>query len=164
MRSRTTVLQHAPNANTNSGGGGGRTKRVLDASGFEAIKNKKARIAVEIISKNKTIPHTNEAATLPTEVVTTGGAGNPTLNPPVSTNQTPKPPTQNEQNLTKHQSKVLNGIKHELDRLQSEPVNTKEPGRKLRSQEAARFKSELSAYFPEYDEVMGSEVREQRTF
>jgi hypothetical protein len=34
----------------------------------------------------------------------------------------------------------------------------------LRSQEATRFKSELSAYFPEYDEVIGNDPpTEQRT-
>ncbi|KAJ2973399.1 hypothetical protein NQ176_g6632 [Zarea fungicola] len=36
-----------------------------------------------------------------------------------------------------------------------------EPGRKLRSQEATRFKSDLSAYFPDYDEVIGNEPKEQ---
>ncbi|KAJ8104876.1 hypothetical protein ONZ43_g7649 [Nemania bipapillata] len=35
------------------------------------------------------------------------------------------------------------------------------PGRKLRSQEATRFKSELAAYFPEYDEVIGNDPKEQ---
>lgn len=66
--------------------------------------------------------------------------------------------------LTKHQEKVINGIKHELDRLQPTGVDTKEQrgGRKLRSQEASRFKSELSAYFPDYDEVIGNEPKEQR--
>ncbi|ROV88808.1 hypothetical protein VSDG_08976 [Cytospora chrysosperma] len=33
-------------------------------------------------------------------------------------------------------------------------------GRKLRSQEGVRFKSELSAYFPEYDEVIGNISKE----
>ncbi|KOS21647.1 hypothetical protein ESCO_005110 [Escovopsis weberi] len=63
--------------------------------------------------------------------------------------------------LTKHQAKVINGIRHELDRLQSKPIDTKEQGRKLRSQEATRFKSELSAYFPDYDEVIGNEPKEE---
>ncbi|KAK2072921.1 hypothetical protein P8C59_007245 [Phyllachora maydis] len=35
----------------------------------------------------------------------------------------------------------------------------KDQGRKLRSQEATRFKSELSAYFPEYDEVIGNDPK-----
>lgn len=70
--------------------------------------------------------------------------------------------------LTRHQEKVKNGIKHELDRLQPNATDaTQQPkeqgGRKLRSQEQTRFKSELSAYFPDYDEVIGNDAKEQRT-
>lgn len=65
--------------------------------------------------------------------------------------------------LTKHQEKVANGLKHELNSLRPNAPDTKEPGRKLRSQEATRFKSELSAYFPEYDEVIGNDPKETRT-
>ncbi|KAF3764487.1 hypothetical protein M406DRAFT_356570, partial [Cryphonectria parasitica EP155] len=36
----------------------------------------------------------------------------------------------------------------------------KAQGRKLRSQEGVRYKSELSAYFPEYDEVIGNIPKE----
>lgn len=65
---------------------------------------------------------------------------------------------------TKHREKVVNGIKHELDRLQpsSADMATNSQGRKLRSQEGVRYKSELSAYFPEYDEVIGNIPKEQR--
>lgn len=67
---------------------------------------------------------------------------------------------------TNHQSKVKNGIRHELDRLKPCAADTTsvnaQSGRKLRSQEATRFKSELSAYFPDYDEVIGNNPREQR--
>ncbi|KAI0409899.1 hypothetical protein F4802DRAFT_592782 [Xylaria palmicola] len=67
--------------------------------------------------------------------------------------------------LTRNQEKVINGIRHELDRLQPSAADTSSaagpPGRKLRSQEATRFKSELSAYFPEYDEVIGNDPKEQ---
>ncbi|KAL2133793.1 hypothetical protein VTI74DRAFT_1650 [Chaetomium olivicolor] len=72
---------------------------------------------------------------------------------PASTKQ-PKPAR------TKHQEKVANGLKHELSRLQPNLADTKDQGRKLRSQEATRFKSELSAYFPEYDEVIGNDPKE----
>lgn len=68
--------------------------------------------------------------------------------------------------LTKHQEKVVNGIKHELDRLQPSSADmaaSNNQGRKLRSQEGVRFKSELSAYFPEYDEVIGNIPKEHRT-
>ncbi|KAK0731480.1 something about silencing, SAS, complex subunit 4-domain-containing protein [Lasiosphaeris hirsuta] len=70
-------------------------------------------------------------------------------------------PQQQQSVLTRHKEKVVNGLKHELHRLQPGPVDTKEQGRKLRSQEATRFKSELSAYFPDYDEVIGNEPKEQ---
>ncbi|PKS09900.1 hypothetical protein jhhlp_004523 [Lomentospora prolificans] len=61
---------------------------------------------------------------------------------------------------TKHQEKVRNGIQHELDKLQPAPSDTKPEGRKLRSQETIRFKSELSTYFPEYDEVIGNDPKQ----
>jgi hypothetical protein len=66
--------------------------------------------------------------------------------------------------LTKHREKVINGIKHELDRLEPSDDDFRPQGRKLRSQEATRFKSELSAYFPEYDEVIGNEPKQERAF
>lgn len=67
--------------------------------------------------------------------------------------------------LTKHQAKVINGIRHELNRLQPNDADARDQpgGRKLRSQEATRFKSDLSAYFLDYDEVIGNEPKEQRT-
>ncbi|KAK4235524.1 something about silencing, SAS, complex subunit 4-domain-containing protein [Achaetomium macrosporum] len=61
---------------------------------------------------------------------------------------------------TEHQEKVANGLKHELSRLQPNAEDSTHQGRKLRSQEATRFKSELSAYFPEYDEVIGNDPKE----
>lgn len=42
-------------------------------------------------------------------------------------------------------------------------MSSNNQGRKLRSQEGVRYKSELSAYFPEYDEVIGNIPKEQRT-
>ncbi|KAK7962691.1 uncharacterized protein PG986_003516 [Apiospora aurea] len=68
--------------------------------------------------------------------------------------------------LTRHQEKLKNGIKHELDRLQPNATDVaqqpkEQGGRKLRSQEQTRFKSELSAYFPDYDEVIGNDPKEQ---
>ena len=70
---------------------------------------------------------------------------------------------------SKSKEKPVHGIKHELKSLQlttADAVDTppvpRDGGRKLRSQEATRFKSELSAYFPEYDEVIGNEPKEER--
>uniref|UniRef100_A0A0D2XQ49 Something about silencing protein 4 domain-containing protein n=1 Tax=Fusarium oxysporum (strain Fo5176) TaxID=660025 RepID=A0A0D2XQ49_FUSOF len=153
------------------GGGGGRNKRALDTHDrdFDAIKPKRTRLTVEIFAKgthglrdsdidnNKAPPPTRRPAATPTVASAT-----PIPPPPTTDSATSKP--KQEQTLTKHQSKVINGIKHELDRLQPQPsdTNTQEQGRKLRSQEATRFKSELSAYFPEYDEVIGNEPKEQR--
>ncbi|KJZ71588.1 hypothetical protein HIM_08982 [Hirsutella minnesotensis 3608] len=84
---------------------------------------------------------------------------------PVQSIETPiashAPPRVSEAAVTKHKAKVINGIKHELDRLQPQSDGPKDQGRKLRSQEATRFKSELSAYFPDYDEVIGNDPKEQ---
>ncbi|TEA11222.1 hypothetical protein C8034_v007966 [Colletotrichum sidae] len=82
---------------------------------------------------------------------------------PLSWTNSP-PSTDDAPQLTSHQEKVKNGIQHELDRLQPREADThtKEGGRKLRSQEASRYKSDLSAYFPEYDEVIGNDPKEQR--
>lgn len=91
----------------------------------------------------------------------------------VTQSATQKPATLPEltEKPTKHHDKVVNGIRHELDRLQpvgGDGLNTgellRQGKRKLRSQAATKFKSELSAYFPEYDEVIGNELKEKRKF
>jgi hypothetical protein len=51
---------------------------------------------------------------------------------------------------------------HELASLQPYSANLKAEKRKLRSQEDTRFKSKLSTYFPEYNEVIGNEPKEYR--
>ncbi|PNP58466.1 hypothetical protein THARTR1_01482 [Trichoderma harzianum] len=129
-----------PNSFHHGAAAGGRTKRALDVAEreFEAIRHKKTRIAVEILAKPQ----------LPLETVN--------VQPPIprraavasSASRQPVPP-----------AKVINGIRHELDRLQPRHDDTKEQGRKLRSQEATRFKSDLSAYFPDYDEVIGNDPK-----
>ncbi|KAI0190926.1 something about silencing, SAS, complex subunit 4-domain-containing protein [Xylaria flabelliformis] len=87
----------------------------------------------------------------------------PTITPTITPTTTTAPSKQH--GLTRNQEKVINGIRHELDRLQPSAADTSSatgpPGRKLRSQEATRFKSELAAYFPEYDEVIGNDPKEQ---
>lgn len=73
------------------------------------------------------------------------------------------PPQESHSNPSKHQSKVKSGILHELDRLEPSTAEAQPQGRKLRSQETSRFKSDLSAYFPEYDEIIGNkQPKEQR--
>ncbi|KAK3329698.1 something about silencing, SAS, complex subunit 4-domain-containing protein [Apodospora peruviana] len=82
--------------------------------------------------------------------------------PTTTAPKTAPPVTKQQSGLTEHQRKVANGLKHELNRLQPAVVpDIKEQGRKLRSQEATRFKSDLSAYFPDYDEVIGNDPKEQ---
>ncbi|KAI1807038.1 something about silencing, SAS, complex subunit 4-domain-containing protein [Daldinia bambusicola] len=87
------------------------------------------------------------------------------IRPAQQEQEIPKTATVIESGLKKHKEKAINGIKHELDRLQPSATDansaTERPGRKLRSQEATRFKSELSAYFPDYDEVIGNDPKEQ---
>ncbi|KAI9648845.1 hypothetical protein NHQ30_003486 [Ciborinia camelliae] len=65
----------------------------------------------------------------------------------------------------KYHRKISNGLKHEVDelqdRLQPNKVDIKDERRKLRSQEGTKFKSELSAYFPEYDEIIGNVPKEE---
>lgn len=46
--------------------------------------------------------------------------------------------------------------------MQPSEANTKDEKRKLRSQEGTRFRSELSLYFPEYDEIIGNDPKEDR--
>ena len=63
---------------------------------------------------------------------------------------------------TVSQSKVANGLQHELERLGAPPANLdgrdeKDGKRKLRSEGRAKFKSELGVYFPEYEVIMGNE-------
>ena len=170
-RSRPAVFQH--NSSGGPGrGGAGRTKRGLDASerDLDAIKPKRARIAVEILAKPP--PITNDTSRVPPSRPRSSGATVETLVRPPHILASPRanaPTTARRQQqhaapLTKHQEKVQKGIRHELDRLQPQAVDTKEqPGRKLRSQEATRFKSDLSAYFPDYDEVVGNDPKEHRT-
>ncbi|TQN67081.1 hypothetical protein CSHISOI_08353 [Colletotrichum shisoi] len=172
----------------------GRNKRQLDSPDnlvdFNQPKPKRPRTSIEILIRPAPSPVrpavTNANATSASNVTSTPQHASATTtprplaplpkHPPKSApqhaatvhppNPTPVPANDDAAQLTKHQEKVINGIKHELDRLQPRDADThtKEGGRKLRSQEATRFKSELAAYFPEYDEVIGNEPKEQQLF
>ncbi|KAM3435674.1 hypothetical protein NHJ13734_005429 [Beauveria thailandica] len=145
-----------------------RTKRAIEATGhdFATVNNntKKTRIAVEIVARPSAAPPPPQKVQppLPTPPQQPVAVAAAPAAAPVALSTTP--PEAN-LNVTRHKAKVINGIKHELDRLQPDMAGTKdpgrEPGRKLRSQEATRFKSDLSAYFPDYDEVIGNEPKEQ---
>ncbi|KAI1413277.1 something about silencing, SAS, complex subunit 4-domain-containing protein [Hypoxylon sp. FL1857] len=149
-----------------------RMKRPLDpiANNCDPSKTKRTRITVEILARP--IPPTSPPKSItvkpqqppPTNehIVASSTHKSP---PPASQQQASKTATAVEPTLKKHKEKAINGIKHELDRLQPSAADTssatERPGRKLRSQEATRFKSELSAYFPDYDEVIGNDPKEQ---
>ncbi|KYK57595.1 hypothetical protein DCS_04606 [Drechmeria coniospora] len=158
----------------------GLQKRAIESVDVEidAFKAKRTRIAVEILPKahpddgvrfkvppslrqqqqqrQQLQPHQHQHQQLPQQQRTN------TIRP--SSRRQPIPTTtltEADTNLTKHQTKVIKGIKHELDQLQPQTVEIKYHDRKLRSREATRFKSELSAYFPDYDEVIGNDPKEQ---
>ncbi|KAI2775869.1 something about silencing, SAS, complex subunit 4-domain-containing protein [Daldinia loculata] len=155
-----------------------RMKRPLDsiANNYDPPKTKRARITVEILARP--IPPTNPHRSITVNTVNTVKP-QPQLQTETHTNEFPVASTQIlpaqrettktatvvEPGLKRHKEKAINGIKHELDRLQPSATDTnsatERPGRKLRSQEATRFKSELSAYFPDYDEVIGNDPKEQ---
>lgn len=148
----------------------GRKKRPRDSldDEKELINTKRTKIAIEIepYPKPKRQPKTRSViiqadrrndALLGRYAVPTPAAVK-TATTQTSTETTPPKPVN-------HHQKAVNGIKHELDRLQDRlapPKPDKDEKRKLRSQEGTRFKSELSLYFPEYDEVIGNDPKEDR--
>jgi hypothetical protein len=140
----------------------GRRKRARAESEDEVdtIKNKKAKITVQfrrrpqIQAKTRSLVIKDNAKS---DVVVTPAS--PTPEVLLDTAPQPNPPTSKKVPPI-HQQKVANGIKHELDRLQPNAADLKDEKRKLRSQEGTRFKSELSAYFPEYDEVIGNDPKD----
>ncbi|XXH05684.1 hypothetical protein Hte_012119 [Hypoxylon texense] len=162
-----------------------RMKRPLDpiaiANNYDPPKPKRARITVEIVSrpvppssppksitvKSQSHPHHQPKSQPPTNDSTVAPAAQKPPHPPIpqQPSKTATAAVSSEPPLKKHKEKAINGIKHELDRLQPSAADTssatERPGRKLRSQEATRFKSELSAYFPDYDEVIGNDPKEQ---
>lgn len=158
-----------------------RMKRPLDpiANSCDPHKAKKTRITVEILARpipsSTSPPKTLAARTQPQQQPpnptpiaqpTTTAVATAQKSPlPSDLQSDSKTATTTEPPLKKHKAKAINGIKHELDRLQPSAADassaSERPGRKLRSQEATRFKSELSAYFPDYDEVIGNDPKEQ---
>lgn len=170
MRSRPTANFNHAAAGGGGGGGVGEVtkgnrgvKRELDDA-HELERPKKTRIgAIEILARDRSVGTGNgrmkrKAATTDANAAAHDKQTPQTQKAAAATNGS------TDQNLTKHQVKVINGIKHELDRLQPQQDDvsaSKEGGRKLRSQEASRYKSELAAYFPEYDEVIGNEEKEE---
>jgi len=134
-----------------------RRKRPRDAADHDqdAISAKKARVTIEIESRPQ--------AQLKKRSLVIAPDAKPDI---VLQRSAPTKPTTNAAAKarvpTKYAEKVANGFKHELDRLQPSKTISKDEKRTLRSQEGTRFKSELSAYFPDYDVVIGNEPEETR--
>lgn len=161
---RPKIIAISPNANLNG------TKRRYDQSDLEIdhLITKKPRfttnISVEIPAPRldarlKPAAPTKTTGPIPHHPPNPSRAATSTTAAKLTSATSPKPAR------TKHQEKVANGLKHELNRLQPslpQGADIKTQGRKLRSQEQSRFKSELSTYFPEYDEVIGNEPKEER--
>lgn len=156
----------------------GRKKRPRDSTDQEeqTIKAKRSKIAVEIIPLPRVQPKTRSfvKATTPnaqSDVPPQRSSSSTQLPPKKSTTTAapraaaqPEPAPELHSKHINHQEKVANGIKHEIERLQPNLADLQHEKRKLRSQEGTRFKSELSQYFPEYDEVIGNEPKEDRKF
>ncbi|PVH83406.1 hypothetical protein DL98DRAFT_486843 [Cadophora sp. DSE1049] len=145
----------------------GKKKRRRDSVEHEedpSIAKKKARIAIEIHPRPKAQPKTRSLVinanldVAPPQQQRAASPSPPKQEEIATQTEAPSPPTRKP---TNHHDKVVNGIKHELDRLQPNSADLKDEKRKLRSQEGTRFKSELSAYFPEYDEIIGNEPKEE---
>ena len=147
----------------------GRKKRPRDSLDDEkqSINTKRAKLAVEITILPKSQPKTRsvviQSDTSDVAPKRSAAAAAPTTVKTAATQISTEPPPRKP---TNHHEKVVNGIKHELDRLQDRlqpnKPDPKDEKRKLRSQEGIRFKSELSLYFPEYDEIIGNEPKEER--
>ncbi|KAJ5037450.1 uncharacterized protein L3040_007625 [Drepanopeziza brunnea f. sp. 'multigermtubi'] len=152
-----------------------------------SIAKKKARIAIEIISQPLAKPQPKIRPLIVSSSSSSSSSGTAD-EPPAQQPAAPSPssPPKQKETVTaaaatqteaaappappppkpkpkNHHEKTVNGIRHELDRLQpnAADLKAKDEKRKLRSQESTRFKSELSAYFPEYDEVIGNEQKEE---
>lgn len=146
----------------------GRKKRHRDSLDDEkhSISPKRVKIAIEIDAFPKSQPKTRPVIIQadPNDVPPKRSAAAAPATVKTATKQTPTESLPRKP--TNHHEKVVNGIKHELDRLQDRlqprKPDLKDEKRKLRSQEGTRFKSELSLYFPEYDEVIGNEPKEDR--
>jgi hypothetical protein len=149
----------------------GRKKRARDSPDHDEQVKKKARIAIEIPSQPRALPKTRSLvikSNAKPAVVPQRSESPKHVGPTASTQTeevphlpTPSPPRK----PVIHHEKVHNGIKHQFSPLQPAVAELKkDEKRKLRSQEGTRFKSELSAYFPEYDEVIGNEPKEERKY
>lgn len=159
---RSELAPHQNNAhNRQSPANATRLKRPRDSSDNdpEVIKLKKPRITIDLETRPKAQPKKRSlviATDAKSKAVTVAQRSTPK-------NATTQTATAKARGSSKYAEKVANGVRHELDRLQPSEADKKDEKRTLRSQEGQRFKSELSAYFPDYDIVIGNEPEETRT-
>ncbi|KAJ8058145.1 hypothetical protein OCU04_013002 [Sclerotinia nivalis] len=156
-----------------------RARESADSDDHLLSKAKKTKLAIEIPPpKLKSLPPRKRSGVIKSNANPDLNSANSVQHLQIATPadvRTAHPPSQKEEQQqqpqpqpqpTKHHNKVANGIKHELDRLQdkllqADKSDLKDERRKLRSQEGTKFKSELSAYFPEYDEIIGNVPKEE---
>ncbi|KAF7871475.1 hypothetical protein EAF04_003582 [Stromatinia cepivora] len=150
-----------------------RARESADSDDHLLSKAKKTKLAIEIPPpKLKSLPPRKRSGVIKSnanpDINSTNSVQHLQIATPADV-RTAHPPSQKQEQQpqpTKHHNKVANGIKHELDRLQdkllqADKSDLKDERRKLRSQEGTKFKSELSAYFPEYDEIIGNVPKEE---
>jgi hypothetical protein len=137
----------------------GRKKRSRDSLDDEKqiVNAKRQKISIEIDTRPKAHPKTRSVV-IKSNAIPDVVQSSPKQAVKATQTEAPQPTRK----PTNHHEKVVNGIKHELDRLQPNTADLKGETRKLRSEGGTRFKSELSQYFPEYDEVIGNEPKEDR--
>lgn len=158
LTTRSELTIHQNNAlNRQNLSNTNRRKRPRDAADHDQddISAKRARVTIEIDSPPKAQPKKRSLVIAPDakpDVVLQRSAPKNSTTNTAAKARVP----------TKYAEKVANGFKHELDRLQPSESISKDEKRILRSQEGTRFKSELSAYFPDYDVVIGNEPEETR--
>lgn len=147
------------------------TSAIMTTATAPAIEKPKTRSVGIVVSEHEEV-NQKVTKTLRKRIVKSKSPSPPQLvvskrTAEIATATQTEPPSPPQKKINHHE-KVVNGIKHELDRLQPDVNDLKvaeEDGkRKLRSQENAWFKSELSAYLPEYDLVIGNIPKEERKF
>lgn len=140
-------------------------------------KAKRVRIANDVLSPTTNRSSPRPPATSPATAkrsATSTNSAPPTSTQPHHAPPPPRLPIPKGNNNTpegkpakprlKHKDRGLSTVKHELHKLEPESTTAAQKGeaRKLRSHETPRFKSDLSAYFPDYDEIIGNNPKETR--
>ncbi len=168
---RSNAILHGDNKYEHQQPNIGRKKRARESADFgeEPFAKKRQKSVIEpIIEEIKLRAQASKPRQRPlptTNVYGTSGVARRSASPNQES-ATQTKPTQLSPQLPKtpinHNEKVVNGIKHELSRLQPNPADVnKDEGRKLRSQQDRRCKSKLLDFFTDYDEIIGNEPKKE---